>query len=272
MGTLFLQPGDEVIITEPTFGVYRSLFTIHGASITNVPLSAAPDFSLDAEGVVAAVTDKTKMIVLCNPGNPTGNVVPRDRIEHVVENVSCPVLIDEAYAEFSDADHIDLAGKHDHVVVLRTLSKFAGLAGMRVGYGVLPEALAPYAMRVMPSFCNISLLSAEVAVAFLEDEDNRMVNRDRIVAERSRVFDALAQIDGITPYPSATNFILFATPLADSTPILDGIADHGVVIRRLGDKGLEHTLRVSIGSPDENTAFLDALTSVMNSIVKAQTA
>lgn len=269
VATLFLEPDDEVIIADPTFGVYRSLFALHGASIRNVPLGTAPGFELDSEGIIDAVSDKTKMIVLCNPNNPTGNVIPRERIEKIVENVTCPVIIDEAYAEFSEVNHVDLTDRFDHVVVLRTMSKFAGLAGMRVGYGIFPDALMPYARRVMPSFCNISLLAAEVAIACLEDLDNVMVNRDRIIAERTRVFEALNGIGGLTAYPSATNFILFATPLADSTPILDALAERGVMIRRLGNEGLENTLRVSIGSPDENTAFLDALESVMADIRKA---
>ncbi len=272
IATLFIEPGDEVIISDPTFGVYRSLFTMRGARITNVPLGPAPGFELDAQGIVAAVTDRTKLVVLCNPNNPTGNVIPRNRIEHVVENVSCPVVIDEAYAEFSDVNHVDLTNRHEHVVVLRTLSKFAGLAGMRVGYGVFPEVLAPYARRVMASFSNISLLAAEVAIASLQDLHILNAQRDKLVEERERVFDALDAIDGLTPYRSNTNFILFKTPLPDSTPILDGLSEQGVVIRRLGDKGLESCLRVSIGSPEENDAFLAALEAVMERMKQAEIA
>jgi histidinol-phosphate aminotransferase len=270
VATLFVEPGDEVIISDPTFGVYRSLFTMRGATVTNIPLGQAPGFELDAEGIVAAVSDRTKLVILCNPNNPTGNVIPQDRIEHVIANVSCPVIIDEAYAEFSDVNHVDLTDRHDHVIVLRTLSKFAGLAGMRVGYGVFPEVLAPFARRVMPSFCNISLLASEVAIASLEDLDILNAQRDQLVAERQRVFDAIDAMDGMTPYTSNTNFILFETPLRDSTPILDGLAERGVVIRRLNNEGLEGCLRVSIGSPEENDAFLTALAAVTERMQQAE--
>lgn len=266
IGMLFLEPGDEVIIAEPTFGVYRSLYALHGATITSIPLGPAPDFALDAQGIVNAVGERTKVIVLCNPNNPTGHIIPRESIEQVVENVSCPVLIDEAYAEFAGISHMDLADRHDHVIVLRTLSKFAGLAGLRVGYGVFPEALLPYLNRVMPAFANISLLASEIAIAALQDLDLLQARRDEIAAQRERVFLALNEMDGFTSYPSGTNFILFSTPLADSTPILQGLANRDVFIRKPGNAGLEHCLRVSIGTPDENTAFLDALAAVMGEL------
>lgn len=263
---LFIEPGDEVLIADPTFGVYRSLYALHGATVTNVPLGPAPEFRLDAEGIVAAVSDKTKMIVLCNPNNPTGHIIPREDIEHVVTNVSCPVLIDEAYAEFAGISHMDLADTQDHVIVLRTLSKFAGLAGLRVGYGVFPEALLPYLQRVTPAFANISLLAAEIATAALHDLDVLMQQRDQIVAERDRVFNALNSIEGLTAYPSGTNFILFATPLADSTPILRNLAEQDIFIRKPGNPGLEHCLRVSIGTPEENSAFLAGLEAAMENV------
>lgn len=260
---LFLEPGDDVVIADPTFGVYRSLFALHGATITDVPLGPPPGFALDAEGIVGAVGEKTKLVVLCNPNNPTGHVIPREQIEYVVDNVSCPVLIDEAYAEFAGISHMDLADRHDHVIVLRTLSKFAGLAGLRVGYGVFPGTLLPYVAKVTPAFANISLLSAEIAIASLADLDLLMAQRDQIVSERERVDAALNAANGLTAYPSGTNFILFATPLADSRPILQGLAARDVFVRKPSHPGLEHCLRVSIGSAEENTAFLDALSEVL---------
>lgn len=269
IGMLFLEPGDEVIIAEPTFGVYRSLYALHGATVTSVPLGPAPHFALDAEGIVRAVSERTKIIVLCNPNNPTGHVIPRQTIEHIIDNVACPVLIDEAYAEFAGISHMDLADRYDHVIVLRTLSKFAGLAGLRVGYGVFPEALLPYLNRVTPAFANISLLASRIAIAALQDLDVLVGYRDQIVLERVRVFDALNELDGFTAYTSGTNFILFSTPLSDSTPILQGLAERDVFIRKPGNPGLEHCLRVSIGTPEENDIFLDMLSIVMDEMWKA---
>lgn len=265
IGMLLVTPGDEVIIADPTFGVYRNLFALHGATIVDVPLGPAPDFSLDAEGIVAAVTDRTKLIILCNPNNPTGTLIPRERIEYVVANVDCPVIIDEAYAEFSGISHMDMADRYGHVFVGRTLSKFAGLAGMRVGYAVVPEALTGYVRRVTPAFANISSVAAEVAIASLEDLNILSQHRDVIVAERGRVIDAVNQIDGLTTYPSATNFILIATELSDSTPIQKALAEHDIFIRRPANPGLEHCLRPCLGTPAENDIFLAALSGVVAS-------
>jgi histidinol-phosphate aminotransferase len=263
---LFVEPGDEVIIADPTFGVYRSLYALHGATIRNVPLGPAPEFELDVEGIVSAAAGATaKLIILCNPNNPTGHIIPREQIERVIDNVSCPVLIDEAYAEFAGISHMDMADGYEHVIVLRTLSKFAGLAGLRVGYGVFPEALLPYLHRVTPAFANISLLAAEIAIAALDDLGVLLAHRDEIVAERQRVFDAINCIEGLKAYPSGTNFILFDTPLADSGPILQALAGRDIFIRRPANPGLEHSLRVSIGTAEENSTFLDALADIMAS-------
>lgn len=268
LAMLLIEQGDDVIIADPTFGVYRSLFALHGADVRNVPLGPAPDFALDAQGIIDAVTDKTKLVVLCNPNNPTGHLIPRETIEQIVDGVPCPVAIDEAYAEFSGTDHLDLARSRDNVIVLRTLSKFAGLAGFRVGYGIVPEAFVPYLQRVTPAFCNISTLGSEIAIASLQDLDYLHANRDIIVQDRTRVGDALNAMGGVTAYPSATNFILFALPVEDSTSILNDLAARDVFIRRYGNPGfgLEHCLRVTVSTPEENDAFLSALGDVLMNV------
>lgn len=274
LAMLLVQPGDEVIIADPTFGIYRSLFSLHGAEVIDVPLGLAPEFDLDTGGIIDALTDRTKLVVLCNPNNPTGHLFPREDIEKIVDSVPCPVAIDEAYAEFSGIDHLDLARTRDNVIVLRTLSKFAGLAGLRVGYGIFPEPLLPYLPRVTPAFCNISLLSSEIAIASLEDLDHLNANRDFTLSERTRVIAALDAMPHVTPYPSATNFVLFRLPVDDSSVILDALAKRDVFIRRYGNAGwgLEDCLRVSIGFPKENDAFLSALTAVLDGLKTPQAA
>lgn len=265
LAMIVLEPNTEAIISDPTFGVYRTLFSLHGAEVVNVPLGPPPQFALDADGVIAAVTDKTRLVMICNPNNPTGNLLDRSAIEKIIANVSCPVAIDEAYAEFSGLDHLDLARTHDHVIVLRTLSKFAGLAGFRVGYGIFPEPLIPYLRRATPAFSNISALSAEIAIASLADLDHLKANRDRLVLERTRVSEALNAMEGVIAYPSATNFILFRLPVEDSTVVIEGLQRHRVFVRRYGTTGwgLENALRVTVGLPEENDAFISALTDVL---------
>lgn len=262
---LLIEPGDEIVIADPTFGVYRSLYSLHGGVIRNVPLGPAPDFALDVDGILDAVTDRTKLVILCNPNNPTGHLFPREAIERVVDDVPCLVGIDEAYAEFARTDHVDLAMSRDNVILFRTLSKFAGLAGFRIGYGMFPASLVDYLPRVTPPFCNISTLGAEIAIASLGDLEYLKQNRDRILAERERVRAELATIPGVIPYFSATNFVLFALPVSDSTGMLHALAERDIFVRRFGkpEFGLERCLRVTIGTPQENDAFLAALAEVL---------
>ncbi len=257
-----INPGDEVIISEPTFGVYRELFGAHGALVVNVPLGPAPSFALDVNGILAATSDRTKLIIICNPNNPTGTLYGKADIRRIVAGVDCLVAIDEAYAEFSGVSHLDLANEWPNVVLLRTLSKFAGLAGFRVGYGIFPEALMPWIRRAAPAFFNISALSAAVAIASLEDLEHLQANVRTLVAERERIQRRLNAITGVGAYQSDANFILFALPTNAAGPVADALAERNVHIRRYRGE-LSHCIRVSIGSPAQNDAFLTAFAAAL---------
>jgi histidinol-phosphate aminotransferase len=254
-----IEHGDEVIISEPTFGVYRPLFELHGATVINAPLTA--DFQFQPDAVLAAVTDKTKLIIICCPNNPTGNLFPIEAIEQVCAGAKCLVAIDEAYVEFSGQSHIHLMDTYPNVMILRTMSKWAGLAGMRVGYGLCPVDLAGAMFQVVPPFHNVALVSAEAAVASLEERDYLLGRVAEICADRDTLIDQVNAIDGIRALPSVTNFVLIETSLDDARPLVDRIAQKGVLVRAYGDEVLRRYLRVSVGSPRENNAFADALRS-----------
>jgi len=260
-----IEPGDEVIIAEPTFGVYRSLFEVHGATVTNVPLGPAPDFALDVDGIIAAAGKRTKLMIVCNPKNPTGTLYRKDDIARIVGNVDALVAIDEAYAEFSGVSHLDLADSHPNVVLLRTLSKFAGLAGYRVGYGIFPEPLMPWVRRAAPAFYNVSAISAAVAVASLGDLDHLRGNVAVLVEERGRLIRELNQVDGVTAYDSAANFVFVQLPVDDSAVVTDLLTRENVHVRSYKG-GLAGTIRVSVGSPEQNTAFLNAFRNAVRRV------
>ncbi|MCA9833464.1 MAG: histidinol-phosphate transaminase [Thermomicrobiales bacterium] len=265
LATLFISPGKEVVISNPTFGMYETFFPLHGGVIVDVPLGPAPDFALNLQGVIDAVNENTAMVIVCNPNNPTGTLFPLEQIAEICANVSCPVAIDEAYAEFSGTDHLDFANRFPNAIVLRTLSKFAGLAGYRVGYGIFPEDLVPYVSAATPAFANVSSVSAAIAIASLNDLDALKANRDEQVAERERVTACLNELPGVVAYPSATNFVLFKLP-GDSAPdILAQLNDRHIYVRHYPQPHLDlgDHLRVSIGLPDENSAFLNALEEVL---------
>ncbi len=260
---LLIEHGDRVIISEPTFMVYQLLVQGHGGVAVNVPLDQ--EFQLDARGILNAVDERAKLILICNPNNPTGNLMAPEAIEQIVANAPCLVAIDEAYAEFAGASYRDLMDEYPNLAVLRTLSKFAGLAGMRVGYGIFPESLMPYLMRVMPGFCNVSVAASAAAIAALADADYNDATIARIVADREMLGDRLRQIPGVKPLPSATNFLLVRLPVADAEPVVRELANRGVYVRHFGNPafGIADCLRVSIGTAEDNAIFADELDAIL---------
>ncbi|MFM9106767.1 MAG: histidinol-phosphate transaminase [Chloroflexota bacterium] len=266
LAMLVLEPGDRVIISEPTFGVYRPLFSGHGAEVLDVPL--APGWQLDVDAILAAVTDRTKMIVICNPNNPTGNTFDPEAVERICAEAPCIVVIDEAYAEFAGVNHVPLMEKYPNVAVMRTMSKFAGLAGMRVGYGAFPAGVVDYAMQVMPAFGNVGTASSAVAVASLEDLDYLQGIIGRIIADREALAARLREIPGVEPMPSATNFMLVRLPVENAGPVVEELANRGVFVRHFGrpDMGLREYLRVSIGTAEENGIFANELEDILKGV------
>jgi histidinol-phosphate aminotransferase len=230
---LLVEPGDKVVISEPTFMVYELLVRGHGGEAVNVPLR--PDFSLDARGILDAIDERTKLVLICNPNNPTGNLFAPETVEQVIAEATCVVAIDEAYAEFAGASFLDRMDRYPNLAILRTLSKFAGLAGMRVGYGIFPESLMPYLLRVMPGFCNVSAAGAAAAIASLEDVEYNLNNVARIVADRDALAQRLREIPGVEPFPSATNFLLVRLPVANAGPVVRELGH-----RPMGDERHRH--------------------------------
>ena len=266
---LLIEPGDRVIISEPTFMVYEWLVRGHDGDSVNVPLT--PEFELDAEGIRDAIDERTKLVLICNPNNPTGNLFDVKAIERIVAEAPCLVAIDEAYAEFAGASFLPLMERYPNLVILRTMSKFAGFAGMRVGYGVFPDALMPYLLRIMPGFCNVSAVATAAAVASLADDEYNRAVVARIVADRDALADQLRELPGVEPLPSATNFLLVRLPVADAGPVQRELAMRGIYVRHFGNPafGLGDCLRVSIGTTEENEAFLSELEAILGARERA---
>lgn len=258
-----LDPGDEVIIHEPTFGVYRSLVAHYNGVTVDAPLTAT--FALDLDRVLGSITPRTKLIILCTPNNPTGNLLDPEAVERVVAAAPCLVAIDEAYAEFGAQSHRALMDRYPNVAILRTMSKFAGLAGMRVGYGIFPAALMPHLDRVTPPFHNLSAASSVAAIASLDDLDYLNGVVARIIADREALAANLREISGVEPLPSATNFLLVRLPVANAGPTVAELARRGIMVRHFGrpELGIGDCLRVTVGTTDENEMFLHALDDVL---------
>jgi histidinol-phosphate aminotransferase len=261
-----IEPGDEVIISEPTFGVYRALISLYDGVTVDAPLTR--HFELDADRVLSSVTERTKFIIICTPNNPTGNQLDPGVVEEIVAEAPCFVAIDEAYAEFAGSTHLVLMDGYPNVAIFRTMSKFAGLAGMRVGYGIFPAELMPFLAPATPAFHNVSMASRVAAIASLDDLDYLSGVVASINAERDRLGDQLESLPGVTPFPSSTNFLLVRLPLDDAGPVVAELARRGVFVRYFPNPslGLRDCLRVTVGLPEENQVFVEELGDILTSV------
>jgi histidinol-phosphate aminotransferase len=263
LGNAFVNQGDEVIAGAPSFYTYTLSTMTMGGLLIKAPLK---DFAYDLDAILAAVTPKTKLIFFCNPNNPTGAIVDKAKVAAFMSKLPdhCLAVFDEAYFEFvSDpayGDGIeDYVKKGANVVVLRTFSKLYGLAGLRIGYAVAAAHLAPALGRVMPPF-PVNRLAQVAAEAALEDADfvaavikNNNEGRAYLNAE----FDKL----GMTYAPSYGNFIFVDIGIAAREAYVE-LLKRGVVVRPGHQWGCETYLRVTIGTPEQNKAFIEALRAV----------
>mgnify|MGYP001766180086 CR=1 FL=1 len=251
--------GDEVIFAWRSFEAYPILTQVAGATPVPVPLTA--DERHDFAAMAAAVTERTRLILVCSPNNPTGTTVRADELEQFLAAVPKHVLVvfDEAYVHFNTAqgkaDGLDFFRRHENVAVLHTFSKAYGLAGLRVGYAVAREAVATNLRRVSVPFA-VSNLAQTAAVASLDAEPELQQRIDVIVAERARLLAALREA-GWHAIDSFGNFVWLRT--GERTPEIDlALQQHSVVARAYGVEGL----RVTVGSPEMNDRFLSAIASV----------
>ena len=263
----FLLPGDTIINCGPTFGMYPFDAQLFAARVISVPRTAT--FELDMEGIAAAVEQhQPKIIFIANPNNPTGTLTPRAEIERLLE-LPLLVVVDEAYAEFAGTSVADLVGQQANLVVLRTFSKWAGLAGLRVGYALVPEELIAHLWKIKQPY-NVNVAAEQAALASLGDLDYLIGNVMRIVAERERLFEALGALPFLHVYPSRANLLLCRVGDDDRRPTTDDrqhmalrIKSHleaqGILIRYYTTPALADCIRISVGTPPQNDMLLATL-------------
>ncbi|GAA1599974.1 histidinol-phosphate transaminase [Leucobacter chromiireducens] len=249
-------PGDEVMFAWRSFEAYPILVRVAGAVPVEVPLDA--DARHDLSAMADAITDRTRLIFVCNPNNPTGTVVTEAELEAFMARVPSDVLVvvDEAYVHFDVAadspSGIDFFRRYDNVAVLHTFSKAYGLAGLRVGYAIAPDAVAEALRKVAIPFA-VTRLAQEAAVASLEAEGELQVRIDEMVLERDRLTAALREA-GVTVVPSQANFVWL--PLGEDTmAAAEGLERHGISARAFAGEGV----RISIGDPAENDLVIAAV-------------
>lgn len=253
---------DNVIVCPPTFGMYGVAARIQGAEVLAVPLDAAHGFALDVEAVLARADDATRLVFVCSPNNPTANLLDRDRMLELARRLAPRALlvVDEAYGEFADAP--SLAGEiaaQPNLAVLRTLSKSHGLAGARCGALLAAPEVIALARKVIPPYA-ITELTVEVVAPLLAPAGIAAM-QGRIAelkSERVRLAHALAAAPLITRvWPSDANFLLVDTPAADE--VLARVRGAGLIIRDVRQALLPRSLRISIGTREQNDRLLGSL-------------
>ena len=255
---VFLEPGDKVLNLVPTFGMYSFSTRICAGEVVDVEREA--DFSLNVPRVKKALTSRTKVIFIASPNNPTGNLTAREDIEEIAKT-GIIVVVDEAYFEFCDVTALPLMRKYDNVLVLRTFSKWAGLAGLRLGYGIFPAEMAGFLRQVKPPY-NINRAAQVAAIASLNDLPYLQSKVKAIIKERERLFGLLQEVGWLEPYPSQANFILARVLRGQAAEVHQALKQRGIFIRYYNTPRLKDYLRFSIGLPQHSDALIEALKQI----------
>ncbi|MFC1748351.1 histidinol-phosphate transaminase [Pseudomonadota bacterium] len=253
----------KVMAPEPSFSMYKMISAYVGIDYVGIPLNS-DDFSLDMPATLAAIEEhQPAVIYLSYPNNPTGNVFAEEDVVQILEASDGLVVVDEAYTPFAGVSFMDKLGSHKNLLVMRTLSKM-GLAGLRLGFLVGPNRwLSEFDKLRLPY--NINALTQFTAEFALRYEDVFDEQTQQIVRDRAWVMESMSRLKGVETYPSDANFILFKVPAGQANRIHAHLQKKGVLIKNLSGASdmLRDCMRVTIGKPSENVAFLSALTSAL---------
>lgn len=256
--TCTLDDRRRLLICEPTFTLYAILAQSLGAEIDRVPLTRGLTFDVDRI-IQTARKNRSAMIVLCSPNNPTGTQMPESDVVRILDETDALVAVDEAYIQFAPFSVVHLLEKYDRLVVLQTFSKAMGAAGLRFGYGLMSPSLAVELNKVkLPYSVNIfTLMAAEVMMDRWPQIQEWI---GTLNSERARVAGRLSRMNGITVYPSSANFLLFESGTRTPKEIFNAVLEKGILIRDVSSYPmLQRAVRVTIGTPSENDEFIQAL-------------
>jgi histidinol-phosphate aminotransferase len=244
---MLISADSEVVITTPTFSYYEIAATACGAKPVFVKRNKK--FGVYIDKVIAAVNKNTKVVFICSPNNPSGNVTAEKELRRLLDSVECLVFVDEAYVEFADSDIAFLAGEYDNLVVGRTFSKVFGLAGLRLGYGIMPAWLKVEYMKAVTPF-NVSAPAVAAGIAALSDKEH-------LRASQQMVIDGRKYLQANLPfkvYESQANFILVDVAPHSANDVCDHLLRRGVIVRdctSFRDAG-NSLIRVTVGTKEQN--------------------
>ncbi|MBC7117683.1 histidinol-phosphate transaminase [Methanothermobacter tenebrarum] len=265
LGKTFMETGTEFIVPIPSYMYYEYTLRPYGAR----PAYAKWDMeknTVDTKSVIESINDKTRLIFLCTPNNPTGGLIPKDDIIKILESTSALVVVDEAYFEFARVSNIELLEDYENLLILRTFSKAMGLAGMRIGYGISNPRIIDYMHRVKPVF-SLTRLSHVAALATLSDKDYIKRSVEFSIKSREYLYSRLLQMDKIRVLRSYANYLLvdIRETGMNAGKLTDELLKRGVIVRDCTSfKGLdEYWIRVSVGTMKENDKFIEALGDII---------
>ncbi len=262
---LFVAPGEGTVVCPPAFSMYAISTRAHRGQLLPVPRHH--DFSLDVAGIEALVEHDAgsappKLLFVTTPGNPDGLAIPTDTIYRLLQ-LPLAVVVDEAYIEFGGESAVPLVAQYPNLIVLRTFSKWAGIAGLRLGYAIASPEVAGAMARLRPPY-NVNAAAVVAALATFEDMAHAQDSLARIVAERARLYAALSALPAVQPLPSQANFLFCRLPGRSGQRVTDALAAQGILVRTFSDPSLSDGLRITVGRPDQNDAVLSALQSILN--------
>jgi len=252
---LFLEPGDGVVNCPPTFGMYPFCTDVCGGH--TVELARDKNYDIDVAAIRKALDNKAKLVFIASPNNPTANLTPEADIVELLETGRI-VVVDEAYYEFSGVTVAPLVAKYNNLIVLRSLSKWAGLAGLRLGYGIFAPAIVDQLMKIKQPYninaaAHVALLESLVDIKYLKG------TVQKIIEERERLYTKLEGLKFLRPYPSDSNFILCAIIEGNARKMHEALRKKGIFLRYFDTPLLRNYIRISVGKPEHTDAVIDAL-------------
>lgn len=254
---LFIEKGDVIINTPPTFAMYSFNAPLYHARAIDVYRRF--DFSLDVAAIQEAVTrHKAKLVFLCSPNNPSGDLIAQEDIKALLE-LPAAIVVDEAYIEFAERESLAAwVGQYPNLIVLRTLSKWAGLAGLRIGYGIFPPELMPHLWKIKQPY-NVNVAADLAARVSLQDIEFLLERVQALIRQRERLEAAFAELPCLSPYPSQANFVLNRVSGMSAAAFRDRLARAGIIVRYYQKPRLEDCIRISAGTPAQVDRLLEVL-------------
>ena len=252
----FVDTNELILSLDPTF----SMYSIYAKIVNSRYIGAGEgnDFTINVDDVIKSIEENDpKLTIICNPNNPTGTIIKRDDVLRIVKSTDNVVIVDEAYMEFSNESVVDEIENYDNLIVVKTMSKAFSMAGIRTGYLIANEELVKTIEKVRPPY-NLNSISALLATKALKQKEKMLSYVENLKVEREKIYEKLLDM-GVKAYKSGANFVFFSSKVDN---LAEKLIDNDVLIRKFGGK-LDNYYRVTVGSPKENEAFLNAMKKIV---------